>query len=80
MQWVYKFKKTRFVVEKKERSCVDDISDEVSGLLRNYRIFKECVNKESCENEDIESVFANIDSIKDKAQHLKAKLEEKLYL
>lgn len=80
MQWVYEFKKTRFVVEKKERSSVDDISDEVSELLRNYRIFKECVNKELCENEDIERVFANIDSIKDKAQHLRVKLEEKLYL
>ena len=80
MKWVYEFKKARFIVKKKERSTIDDISNRVSELLRNYRIFKECINKESCKNEDIENVFVIINNIKGKAQHLRTKIEKNLYL
>lgn len=80
MQWVYEFKKTKFIVGENERSSVDDISNKVSELLRNYRMLKKCVDEVMCENEDIENVFVNIDDIKDKAQHLRVELEEKLYL
>lgn len=80
MEWIYEFRKAKFVVGKSKMICVNNISDWVSALLRNYRIFKESVQQNYSEREDIQNVFANIEDIKDNVQDLRDKIEKDLYL
>lgn len=80
MDWVYEFRKGKYVVSRLQRKNIINISNAVTDLLRKYGMLKNALKRKTPGTNYVEDIFGDIDKIKDTINNLNTSLEKKLFL